>query len=429
MSLFKKQLPFILINIDITLNSSQLKQKLIDEMILLGTTLGGTQSESMFTVTKKDKNILKNICQIFFQSKNDTTTVQVTIKNSLNRYDRLIELKTTSGDETTADNLISTFLKKLVKSSKKIKIIKQSEGHFVGLETEINKSLQDQNKSLYSTLPSTSDENATILDSINKKASNYYEIYKILTQENYELGKSVSVFINEFKIKNQNIAQSVALLPSQMKEVITMVDSCVDTFNNYFNMGKSEDLVSCIRPAVEKSIFSKIYFILFDIYNSKYSEENKIFLSKIDNINNTMSIEDIMNYLEIKEKFRFLENYNTNSIIKIIPYRSTIDCINKIEYEQIPRIKFDTLISAGLDLRNTVLGGTQGKIELNSMDDELPIFIYIVTQSRLTNIIAELHMIEDYITYSQCPDKESKVLTNLMSAVLFINNTWSVNKK
>ena len=65
MSLFKKQLPFILINIDITLNSSQLKQKLIDEMILLGTTLGGTQSESMFTVTKKDKNIFKNICQIF----------------------------------------------------------------------------------------------------------------------------------------------------------------------------------------------------------------------------------------------------------------------------------------------------------------------------------------------------------------------------
>ena len=63
------------------------------------------------------------------------------------------------------------------------------------------------------------------------------------------------------------------------------------------------------------------------------------------------------------------------------------------------------------------------------MDDELPIFIYIVTQSRLTNIIAELHMIEDYIKYSQCPDKESKVLTNLMSAVLFINNTWSVNKK
>ena len=63
------------------------------------------------------------------------------------------------------------------------------------------------------------------------------------------------------------------------------------------------------------------------------------------------------------------------------------------------------------------------------MDDELPIFIYIVTQVNLKNLSAELHIIEDYLNYSQCPDKESKVLTNLMSAILFINNEWNVSKK
>lgn len=422
-------LPYILINIDITLSSSQLKQKLIDEMISLGTTLGGTQSENMFTVDKKDKNIFKNLCQIFFSNKNDTTSIQIIIKNSLNRYDRLIELKATKGDQISAENLISSFLKKISKFAKKIKIIKKSENFFFNLESDLNRVLTEQNKELYNSSNSITDENATILDSINKEATNYYEIYKIISQENYELGKSVSIFVNEFKIKNQNIDLAVSLLPSQMKETISMIDSCVDTFNNYFNFGKSEKMLQCVRPAVEKFIFNKIYFILFDIYNSKHSEENNKYLQKVENIKSSLSIEDIMSYLEIKERFRCLENYKDNSSIKCIPYKSTIDCINKIEYEQSPKDKFDTLISAGLDLRNTILGCTGGKNELNSMDDELPIFIYIVTQVNLKNLSAELHIIEDYLNYSQCPDKESKVLTNLMSAILFINNEWNVSKK
>ena len=108
-------------------------------------------------------------------------------------------------------------------------------------------------------------------------------------------------------------------------------------------------------------------------------------------------------------------------------FKSTIDYINKIEYEQNPKSKFDTLIEAGLELRNTILGCHGGKNELNSMDDELPIFIYCTTQINIKNAPAEYHMVEDYLKYASAELDESKVVTNVMSSITFIVNGWEIN--
>jgi len=46
------------------------------------------------------------------------------------------------------------------------------------------------------------------------------------------------------------------------------------------------------------------------------------------------------------------------------------------------------------------------------MDDELPLFIYIMSQINLKNAFVELNLIENYLFFSPNLDKESKVLTN-----------------
>lgn len=46
------------------------------------------------------------------------------------------------------------------------------------------------------------------------------------------------------------------------------------------------------------------------------------------------------------------------------------------------------------------------------MDDELPLFIYIVSQVSLKNALVELNLIDNYLQFSNSLDKESKVLTN-----------------
>jgi cell fate (sporulation/competence/biofilm development) regulator YmcA (YheA/YmcA/DUF963 family) len=258
---------------------------------------------------------------------------------------------------------------------------------------------------------SLNDEDHSIVDNSNKEASNFYEFYRILSQENYDLGKSVSSFVEEFRNKNKDVSKAVSQVPKQMEEILKFIDDCVSTFHCYFNFGKSntERMLHYCRPAVEKFIFNKLYFVLYDIYSQKYEEQNKIFLNAQNKIREKLSIEKIMESLEIKNKFRGLEN--SDNIF--IPYKTTIDCINKAEYEQTPKDKFDTLMKASLELRNCILHFTKGKSELNSMDDELPLFMYLGTQINMRNVVVEINMIKDYLQFSKSCDKESKVLTNL----------------
>jgi hypothetical protein len=77
-----------------------------------------------------------------------------------------------------------------------------------------------------------------MLESINKQAINFYEIYKLLSQENFNIGEDLAIFINEFKIKNENIEKSYyQKLPEQMKEIINMRNKSDNTFSNYFFIG------------------------------------------------------------------------------------------------------------------------------------------------------------------------------------------------
>ncbi len=416
-------LPFVLVNIDVTLSDEQLRDKLKEVMLSLGTHISGEPSQNSFCVVKKEKNVFKNFCQAFWNNKNELTTIQITIKFLENRYDRLVELKEITGSQIDGENLILNFLKKFTKISKDIKIIRKAEGYFNSLETTLNNSFTEQNHEINKMMGSNYiNENATMLETINKEATNYYEIYKILTQENYELGKSVTIFINDFKIKNKDIEHNKNLLPDQMKEIISMINFCDDTFNNYFNKNGAENKYKFAKPAIEKFIFNKLYFQLYDLYSSKYDEENKKYMEKKELINKNLSIEKLMDYLKIKEILKCLNEYEKNEKSENSkPYKSTIDYVNKMEYEQNPKIKFEIILGAGLDLRNTILGNNNGKYELESIDEELPIYIYICTQINVKNIYAELHMTEDYLNNAFPEEEESKVLINMIKAISFIS--------
>lgn len=78
-------------------------------------------------------------------------------------------------------------------------------------------------------------------------------------------------------------------------------------------------------------------------------------------------------------------------------------------------------------MKTSILYLSSGKRELDSMEDELPLFIYIITQINIKNPVSEVNFIEDYFKHSMdCIDKESKVLTNFKGAIQFISNIWVI---
>ena len=451
-------LPWILVNIDMTYSNKQMLQKMIEAFRQIGTSvIDNTITQNSFIVIKKNNNIIQNLCSIFFRPSNNPK-IQVILRFLENQYNRLVEIKSLQGYHLENESLIINYLKKCIPFSKSIKIIRFSPGYFEAIDDELQKGYMEYldkqgknlkssnimsinkynrkkiaNKNVNNNSGSFIEENSNMLQKINKNATNYYEIYKILSQDNYDVGRAMTAFINEFKIKNEYIEKNYMRLPEQMKEIIETINICDDIFSNYFNMGKTfrlnHEIAKQSKTAIDNFIFNKLYYQLYALYNRKYQKENEEFLYKKKIIIENYTIEEIMDFLEIKPEFRCLQTYeNSGNSSLCLPFKSTIDNMNKIEYEQNPNIKFNTLIEAGLELRNTVLGNNNGKSDLNSMDDELPIFIYCSTQINTKNAPAEYHMIEDYIKYSNINLDESKVLTNSIGAILYISKEWDVKK-
>ena len=381
-------LPWILVNIDMLLSDKQMLRKMLEIFEQIGATpIENTITQNSFIVIKKSTNFIHNLCSIFFRSTSNVPKIQVIFRFLKNQYNRLVEIKSLQGFPSDTENLILNYLKKCIPFSKSIKIVRFSPGHFSNIEDELQKEyidlIEKQGKNIKSSnilsininkinrnnnlsLMNNSknnflDENTNMLQKINKHASTYYEIYKILSQDNYDVGRTMTSFINEFKIKNEHIEKNYTRLPAQMKEIIETRNICNNTFSNYFNMGKAfrlnDEIAKQSLTAIDNFIFNKLYYQLYELYNRKYKKENEEFLSKKKIINEHYTIEEIMNILGIKKQFRCLDEYeNSGHSPLCLPFKSTIDNMNKIEYEQNPNIKFNTLIEAGLELRNSILG-------------------------------------------------------------------------
>lgn len=65
-----------------------------------------------------------------------------------------------------------------------------------------------------------------------------------------------------------------------------------------------------------------------------------------------------------------------------------------------------------------------GKEELSSLDDELPIVIFIVFKTSNVNLPADLQLIENYISYESEHDYEQRLLINIRVSIQFICNEF-----
>ncbi len=64
-------------------------------------------------------------------------------------------------------------------------------------------------------------------------------------------------------------------------------------------------------------------------------------------------------------------------------------------------------------MRTSVVDFHKGKLELSTMDDELPLTIYVLSQTKVANLMAELSLIDDYIRFFQEYESELRLITNL----------------
>ena len=380
--------------------------------------------------------VIKNTFQVVAILKKDENNFSSGLNYYLNdNYERKISIKTIRGRESNVINFMLKFLKLLSNSVNKIKIIKQTKSFSkYNLEEMLNNQIKTKKDLLLKSInyPKKKHqhltEEETIVEISNKKANQYYDVYKTLSNTEYDLGKSIFDFIENFKKKSKEITSQEAEKKIEnvntrliMVDIVKMIESCTNTLNCSFNNNNVNYDSNFFATASEQFIFNKIYPYLYEMYDKKYKNLNDEYLTIKKDINSNMSIKDIITDVGVREKYKGNEEY---------PYKTVIENINKISYEKYLKNKFEILTQSSLEMRSCILDYTNGKDELESMDDELPIIIYIDTQVNIENLFAELNMVDDYIKCSMRDDLiQNKMVTNLLSGLLYIIKTWDSKSK
>ena len=445
------RLPLILMSVSANLNKNQFLELIKNTFLKLNyNSICNIKDSEFENITIYQYNP-KNCCEkIKYLLKNkyikNEFQVLITLKSDENKFDkgihtflndineRKISIKSIKGNEQSIIQFFMNFLSKICLSLNKIKIIKQSKCLLkYNIEETILQLIYNKKKEIYNKKKLPKDilknsknsnyekliEDETYVERTNSQAKKYYNLYKILSKGDYELGKSIKLFVEDFKEKYQSLTiKEIQNLETKkiMMEIAKMLEFCTNTLNSTYNNINQEEDVSYLSLASEQFLFNKIYYIIYKIYDQKYEEQNNIFLQKQKEINEKLNINDIFKKLEINEKYRGLDE---------IPFKSVIDILCMMPLEKSLRKKYEILTQASLEIRTYVLEYTNGKSELDSMDDELPIIIYIVTQVKVGNLFAELYIVDEYIK-SILRDEliQNKTVTNLLSSMMFLAKNW-----
>lgn len=301
--------PFAKIAIDATLTLKQINTSFIKELKSIGFIISGLENENSEFLKAEKRNfdffqsfancLRRNSSRNSTSSSHITSIVIHTRFSEINKFERLIDIMGISGKKQLIISAIEGFFKRLRVFGKKIRLIR----------------IQDLNsKLLFKSERSSSfdkkikyrrfiEEETSVVDITNKEASTFHEIYRILSQENYEIGKSVKVFVNEFKHENMDIDHTYTNIPNQLEEILNFIGEISQNFHCYYNLGDkqmAENKLMYSKSAVEKFIFNKIYTVVYELYNKKYEKENSLFNEKQQLINKNMNYNDIMVYLEVR---------------------------------------------------------------------------------------------------------------------------------
>ena len=379
-----------------------------------------------------DKTFKRNVFQVSTVLQKDENNFTSGLNYFLNdNNEKKLAIKTIKGNEKNIIAFMIKYLKLIAGSVNKIKIIKQSKILFkYDLEKILNEQIQMKKNILLKNIniPKKKflikDDEETIVEKSNKKVNRFYEIYKILSNIEYELGKSINDFVENFREKYKDLNNDkgkdiIETIKTRdiMAEIIKLIEHTTNTLNCYYNQENNINYnTNFYNSATEQFIFNKIYHYLYEIYDLKYKKCNEEFILVKKEINENMEIKDIISNLNIKKV------YISNDPI---PFMPVIENINKLQLEKCLKNKFKIITQSSLEIRNCILEYTGGKYELESMDDELPIIIYLVTQINIENLFAELYMIDDYIKCTMRDELiQNKMVTNLLSSLSYISLKW-----
>lgn len=231
----------------------------------------------------------------------------------------------------------------------------------------------------------------------------YYQVSRFLSNSEIPAGQMFSAFQEEFQNKYSDIDYS----KSHTREMITMVKTSIDSLNDIL----LSSVPQFARISIEKYTYSKVFPQIKKVYMSKKELSIEKFKEKRQS-RSKMTDEELMALLDIKEKFCIKGIAN--------PYMMAIESLNNLEKHTSPVDKLNCILESTTHMKTTVIDYWKGKQELETMDDQLPVIIFIVFKVSIESFPAQIEFLIDYTRTNSGMDNENRLLINYDAAISFI---------
>jgi hypothetical protein len=263
-------LPQITMSISANLNSNQFLELIKNIFLKLNyisiCNIRDTEFENLNIYEYKPKNCcekikyliknkyIKNEFHVMIILKRDVNNFNRGIHTFLNDInERKLSIKSIKGNEKNIIQFLINFLSKLCLSINKIKIIEQSKILLkYNLEEIIQKIIYNKKIEIFKSKNISKDilyksknsnyqqliDDETYVEKTNLNSKKFYELYKILSNEDYELGRQIKLFIDNFKKKYQNLTlNQINNIDTKniMMEIAKILELCTNSLNSTYN--------------------------------------------------------------------------------------------------------------------------------------------------------------------------------------------------
>ena len=114
--------------------------------------------------------------------------------------------------------------------------------------------------------------------------------------------------------------------------------------------------------------------------------------------------------LQVSEKFKLIRSRD--------PYAEAKVVLSRLNRLRTPIDKVNCLIATIACMKSCVVDYWKGSLEIQAMDDELPILMFLLLTSKIKDIHAELQILKDYV--GETLENENRIITNFSSAATYL---------
>ena len=157
----------------------------------------------------------------------------------------------------------------------------------------------------------------------SSKKFTYYYYHKILSSDQYSLGKKMADFLTEFNSEYKSTADCAEVLPRPLLNTINMTNMIVkDLYSNYNTSGNNKNLMQFCRASVEKYIYGKLYTKIFGMYTAKYGDKDKQFAERSAVVKATDPV-TMLKHLGVNDKYIISDNFQFSNTEQKYDFNNT----------------------------------------------------------------------------------------------------------